>query len=68
MGTREDIGKKVKAVRESKKLTQAEVAEKASVSVNYYARLERGEVNPSSEIIGKIAKAFGVKSSSILPF
>jgi transcriptional regulator with XRE-family HTH domain len=68
MGTKEDIGKKVKAVRESKKLTQAEVAEKAGVSVNYYARLERGEVNPSSEIIGKIAKAFGVKSSSILPF
>jgi len=68
MGTKEDIGKKVKAVRENKKLTQAEVAEKAGIHVNYYARLERGEVNPSSEIIGKIAKAFGVKSSSILPF
>ncbi len=68
MGTKEEIGKKVKAVRESKKLTQVEAAEKAGVSVNYFARLERGEVNPSSEIIGKIAKAFGVKSSSILPF
>lgn len=28
MGTKEEIGKKVKAVRESRKLTQAEVAEK----------------------------------------
>jgi transcriptional regulator with XRE-family HTH domain len=68
MGTKEDIGKKIKALREKKNLTQAEVAEKAGIHPNYYARVERGEVDARTNIIQKIAKALGVKSSDILPF
>lgn len=68
MGTKEDIGKKLKAAREKKGLTQAEVAEKAGIHPNYYARVERGEVDARANILEKIARALGVKSSDILPF
>lgn len=68
MTSRAKIGKKLKKARLSKKLTQLEVAEKSGVSVNYYARIERDEVNPSIEIFESILKVIGVKSSEILPF
>lgn len=64
----EVLGNKLRKARERKELTQEEVAKKSGVSVNYYARIERGEVNPSVEKIHKIIVALGVKSSEILPF
>lgn len=66
--TREDLGDKLRKVREKKDLTQQELAERADINVNYYARIERGEVNFSIDILRKIVKALGVKSSEILPF
>lgn len=68
MGSQDQLGKNIKKARTRAKLTQAEVAQKADVHVNYYARIERGEVNPSIEILESIAKALKVKSSEILPF
>jgi len=63
---RKELGEKLRAVREKKELTQAEVAEKAEVHVNYYARIERGEENPSFEKLQGIMKALGLKSLDIL--
>lgn len=63
-----EVGKKLKAAREKKEMTQAEVAEKADMNVNYYARIERGEENPTLELLQRIIKALKVKSSDILPF
>ncbi len=60
------FGKKVRNAREQKGLTQAEVAEKAGVNTNYYACIERGEVNPSLEKIQAIAKALGLKSFDVM--
>lgn len=57
MGSQEQ--KKLKKAREKMGLTQEEVAEKAGVHVNYYARVERGEATPSLtrlKIIFKIVK------------
>ena len=68
MDTREQIGKKIKEIREKAKLSQVQVADKAGISVNYFARLERGEVNPSAETLKSIAKSLSVKSGDILPF
>ena len=53
------LGKNLKEARLKLELTQKEVAEKAEVSTNWYARLERGEENVSQttlEIIFKILK------------
>ncbi len=68
MGSKKEIGEKIKKARLKTNLTQADVAEKADIHVNYFARIERGEENPSIDIIEKIAKALKVKSSEILPF
>ena len=62
------IGKNLKKARIKAKLTQKQVAEKADVHVNYYARIERDEENPSLEILKKLTKILKVKSSDILPF
>ena len=62
------LAHKIKSIREKKELTQADVASKASLHVNYYARLERGEVNPSYETLRKLAVALKIKSSEFLPF
>lgn len=64
----QEIGRKIKKARQKTEMTQADVAGKAGIHVNYYARIERGEENPSIEIVEKIAKALKVKSSEILPF
>lgn len=58
------LGIKLKQARNKAKLTQEEVADKAEVSVNYYARIERGEVMPRYNIVKQIAKALKVD----LPF
>lgn len=63
---RKELGNELKAIREAAQLTQADVAEKAGVSVNYYARIERGEENPTFEKIHGIKKALGIKSKTVL--
>lgn len=63
---RKELGEKLRAVREKAKLTQAEVATKAGVHVNYYARIERGEENPSFEKLQSVMKALGIKSLDLL--
>jgi len=62
------IGENLKIARQKLGLTQSEIAKKAKISTNYYARIERGEVNTSVETLESIFKALGVKSSDILPF
>ena len=56
-----EFGNRVKAVREKMNLTQSDVADKADMTVNYYAMIERGEVNPSFEKIKAIAKVLKIK-------
>lgn len=62
------MGQNLKYIRRRKIMTQAEVATKADITVNYYARIERGEENPSFEILKRLFKALKIKSSDILPF
>ncbi len=61
-----DLGDKLKRKRESAKMTQAEVAEKAGIHVNYYARIERGEENPTYEKLESIKKALKIESLDTL--
>jgi len=56
-----DLGTKFKKVREEENFTQAQVAKKAQIHVNYYARIERGEVVPRWDIVSKVAKALSIK-------
>jgi transcriptional regulator with XRE-family HTH domain len=62
------IGKKLKDARKRLGLKQSEVAEKADISVNYYARIERNEENPTLETLERVLKALKLKSSDVLSF
>jgi transcriptional regulator with XRE-family HTH domain len=64
--SRKELGAKLKLAREKAGLTQAEVAAASGVHVNYYARIERGEENPSFEKIQSVMKALGIKSLDLL--
>lgn len=62
------IGQNLREAREKQHLTQAEVAQKADISTNHYAQIERGEANASIETFESVLKALNVKSSKVLPF
>lgn len=62
------IGEKIRKIRAQQGATQADVAQKADLSTNYYARIERGDATATIEALQKIARALKVKSSDILPF
>lgn len=62
---RENVGKNIKEIREKARLTQAEVAKKAKININYFAVIERGEVTTSIEKLQRIADALGVSISKI---
>lgn len=62
------IGKKLKEARKKIGLTQEDVAKKAAISINYYARIERDEENPTLETLERVLKALKLKSSDVLPF
>lgn len=57
MGSQNQLAKIFKQARLKAGLTQSEVAKKADVHVNYYARIERAEVSASVDIVSNIAKA-----------
>lgn len=56
-----EIAKIFKQAREKAGLTQAELAKKAGINTNYYARIERGEPNARGDILNKIVKALKIK-------
>ncbi len=62
---RQEVGKRIKTLRLKANLTQAEVAKKAKLNINYFAVIERGEVTTSSEKLKKISDALGVDISKI---
>lgn len=66
--TTQQIGRNLRNIRDSKGMTQAEVAKKAGTNLNYYAKLERGETAASIKMLEKIVKALGSRSSDVLPF
>jgi len=65
---RQEIGKRIKKIRRTKKYKQVEVAVAAGLNTSYYGKIERGIVNPSIEKIYRIIRALETQSSEILPF
>ena len=60
------IGNRIKSLRSSRKLSQAQVAEASGVSSKYLGEVERGEANISIELIGRIARALSVPMTDIM--
>ena len=51
------VGEAIRRARQERGWTQVELAEKAGLSSNYVARLERGEVGPSLFVAQKLCEA-----------
>jgi len=64
--TRKQVAEKIHAFRITKGMTQKEVADKAGITPNYFALIERGKKNPSNEVVVEIIKSLGVSSKDIL--
>lgn len=59
------VGEQLREAREKLHLTQLEVAENADISTNYYAQMERDEVNPSIEKVQQVKKILKIKEIKI---
>lgn len=66
MAKQYDLGKKVKQIRESKKVSRDELAEKINFGVDQLEKIERGEVLPSLAPLIKIARTLGVRLGTFL--
>lgn len=60
------IGINLRAIRERKGITQEELALEAGLNRAYVGYIERGERNPSTETLVKIAKALKVSPKDLL--
>jgi transcriptional regulator with XRE-family HTH domain len=62
------FGKRVRALRKAKKLRIADLAEKADTGIKHLGRIERGEKQPSFELIIAIARALNTSPSALFDF
>ncbi len=54
------FGEHLRALRKARNLSQAELGEQASVNDKYLGEVERGEGNPSLDVLLRLARALGV--------
>jgi transcriptional regulator with XRE-family HTH domain len=60
------VGEAVRRARQSRGWTQAELAERAGLSPNYVARLERGELGPSLLVAHMLCDTLEIAVSELL--
>ncbi|MBB3045016.1 helix-turn-helix domain-containing protein [Nocardioides sp. LMS-CY] len=58
---REAVGHELRAERRTAQRTLADVATEAGVSTQYLSEVERGLKEPSSEVLGAVAGALGLR-------
>lgn len=60
------IGDVIRRLRETRHLTQAELAHRAGLSRMHVIRIERDEISPTLDTLEKVAQALGVTVQSLL--
>ena len=60
------FGKRLKALRKERGLTQKEFSIRSGLHINYIGMVERGERNPSLKNIEIFAKTLGVSLSELM--
>lgn len=63
--SKKTTGSVLKEARLKAGLTQLELAEKAGVHINTYARIERDEQEPTFDTVKRLAKALDIKLEDI---
>lgn len=62
----EAIGRQIRKVRESKKLTQEQVAPKLPITQSHLSAIERGKAAVGLRLV-RLARAMGVDTKELLP-
>lgn len=62
------LGKKVKYLRRLNNLTQAQLAEKVSLSVNYISQIETGVAAPTLKTLLILARGLNVEIKELFEF
>lgn len=63
------FGRRVRALRKDRELSQEELAHRAGLHWTYVGGIERGERNPALANIGRLARALGVSLAELFgPF
>ncbi len=62
------LGKKIRAVRKSKKMSMEKLAFTSGIEYSQLSRIEMGQINTSVSHIAAIAKTLGVSLSSLFEF
>ncbi len=55
------LGETIKNRRKELKITQPHLAELANVSINTLYKIERGQGNPSFDVLNKLAEVLGME-------
>ena len=58
---------RLREVRSSRGMTQAELAHEARVTLSYIGRLESGGASPGVDLVDRLARALGTSVSDLLP-
>ncbi|GBR74434.1 helix-turn-helix XRE-family transcriptional regulators [Candidatus Termititenax aidoneus] len=61
------IGKTIRFIRQSKKLSMEEAAFASGISYFYLSKIEHGQCNLTVKVLYQIAHALNVKPTSLLP-
>jgi len=62
------LGQRIRYLRNLRGITQEQLGDKADVNYKYLGAIERGEKNPSTDNLTKIAVALGVKLNELFIF
>ena len=68
MDTRQLIGKRIKSLRQTKRMSQETLAERVGISHKYLSSIERGKENPTLETFIRIADALNVETSELFRY
>ncbi len=63
-----DYGSAVRRLRQERGMTSEALAGAAEVSPSYLSEVERGLKRPSTDVLAKLARAFGMLPSQLLEF
>ena len=62
------FGRRVRALRTLRKLTQEQLGERAGVSGKFIGQVERGSGNPSLHVIIRLGGALGIELTDLMRF
>jgi len=65
---RERLARRMRFLRKEKKWSQEQLGEKSKLTYKFIGQIERAEVSPTLDSLGKLAKSFNLTVSELLRF